>query len=150
MVFIVAETARGLGPISSLAPLWLWPMSYLVVRFVTSDKYLARLIGFVVGGILGAAIGYALTDWATQLGFTVGAFFGIQLTGYQCAPTMPTRLPWALISTSILITCLGVFHHLNFYLHPSGDVFVYTALVLISAVLLASSLSLLKITHFRK
>jgi hypothetical protein len=94
-------------------PLVLLPISYVVSRIVSRDATLARILGALVGGVVGAAISGG-QRWGVMPGLVFGSFFCALLAGYWIEATKQMRVIWAILSTVLIVGCLGGFQDYEF------------------------------------
>lgn len=124
--FSVVAVSIGL-----LLPVWIVPIAVVVQRFIVADTGVARIVGGVAGGVLGAAIAHALIDWSTPQGLVTGIFFGTLVTGHVAAPGRQTSAFSLLAGTFLLLFTLGVFSDLKYFLQPSDAGFVAAAFAIV-------------------
>lgn len=130
LVYISGHLSRGLPAVAVLVPIWAILLGLAIHKSVVKGEGQARIVGGIAGGIIGAAIAYASVDWAAAYGLSTGMFFGTLVSGTVANPSRQTSLFSAIVSTTILLWVLGVFHGLRFFADLDGEAFIGASLAL--------------------
>jgi len=136
-VIILRAGSSFTGGLALIGPLWIIPIGYRVGLYLPNAPIKARIVGCIIGGIIGAAVTFGISHWMIRYGLGFGAYFVGALAGFFSAPTRYINFVWASFSTIVLIGALGFFEHIKFNLDPPVEAFMYGAIAIIIAISLA-------------
>jgi len=137
--YIMAATSDNLGIFALLAPLWILPLSYLVVRFVGLNVVAALSIGGMATAMVGGAIAYQIDDSSSSYGLTLGLVFGALVAAYLVQPARGMNIFVATLVTGLLLLGLGVYEYPSFFLELHGQACVLAAGAGIELLLIAAA-----------
>lgn len=121
-VYVLGATSHGLAGFGAFGALWVVPFSYCLARFVVRAPMAARIVGGLLGALLGGAFAYMRIneDWSIRYGLVFGMFFCAVVTGYFAEGRKEATFGASIITTVMLLAALGVFGSWRFYLQLDG------------------------------
>lgn len=149
-VYVLSYHNRFLSLFGLLLPIWIVPLAILICKFVTADAGAVRIVGGALGGIVSAAIAYAMMDWAARYGLVTGIFFGTLVAGHVASPERMTSLFSLIVGTLLLLFGLGVFEDLRWFMQFSGEGFILAAFAVVFWLYFAAASHLPAFKRFRR
>ncbi len=142
-VFILYTYSSEIGFfLGNLGPCWMILLSFYLARYVPEAPVGSRVIGCILGGIVGAGVAFEIRDWGVFLGLGFGAYFVGALTGYFSISMKHTHVVWAFLSTSVMMAMLGVFRDIRFFLNPPGEAYLGGTAAAVSGICIAEAFQL--------
>lgn len=129
-VFILDCYSRATGMfLGFLAPVWIIPLSYVVVRYVPGRQMAARVIGGILGAVVGAVVALCIVPSELLRGIGLGAYFVAVLSAYLIKRNNYIHAIWALFGTVTLFGLLGVFQYGDFIVrYAPPDAYILSAM----------------------
>jgi hypothetical protein len=95
-------------------PIWVFPISYLIPRFVAPRSGFVPIVGILAGGFVGAWITTSgVFPYHALAGFVAGAFLTAVSAKYFGDPNRDVNLIISLLITLLAFAGIGVFDNPN-------------------------------------